>query len=215
MVKYITIFLLISSLLKIQGQELNGFGGKSQDPNEIYLTKGVLKASATISPGLMLHNGSRTVYLTGYLEYLIDKSFSLRGDVFQFISDINTTGTLVNPTFQNRLFFGAFHHFGKGNLRWQNGFQMGLTATEFQYDPWYNYYKWHFAPSLCLKSGLYFYIWKYFHFFAEINYVNSSLRGTSIGTVVMDEFIFSGGLGFQLPTKCKTTKFRGTVTPSF
>jgi hypothetical protein len=52
-----------------------------------------------------------------------------------------------------------------------------------------------------VKSGVSYYVWKYFHFFADLTYVNSTLRGTSFGSHKMDELILSAGLGFQINVK--------------
>ncbi|MFT5779725.1 MAG: hypothetical protein ACI837_002684, partial [Crocinitomicaceae bacterium] len=47
------------------------------------------------------------------------------------------------------------------------------------------------------------YVWKYFHFFANATYVRSKVSGVSFGPHQTDEFMFSAGLGFQIPTKRK------------
>jgi hypothetical protein len=56
------------------------------------------------------------------------------------------------------------------------------------------------APSFALKVGADYYVWDYFHFFANLTYVNSNIRGTQTGIHKMDELLFSAGLGFQINT---------------
>lgn len=200
-------------------QELPGYEpnwGRRDRPTEtpLYFTPGLLKVSATISPGRMLHNHANSIYLSGFLEYIIEDSYSLRGDVFQFIDGSFTTKSLIEPVFQNRLFFGAFKHFGKNNLKFFSGIQMGTTITTYN-QSWLSGNRTYVAPSFAVKSGLSYYVWNYFHFFADLTYVNSILRGTSFGSHKMDELIFSAGLGFQVPLKKKRSETNWIGTPSF
>lgn len=214
MVRIISLSLITLFILTGYSQELPGY-----DPNKktepTYVSKGLLKASATISPGKMIQNGSNTINLSGFLEYFVDNRFSLRGDVYQFIDDQNSPTTSINPSFQNRLFFGAYYNYGKGNIGWYNGFQMGLTTTNYLFNSMNGDYKWSFAPSTSFKTGISYYIWKYFHFFADVTYINSTLRGASFGSQRMDEIIFSGGLGFHIQTIKQSKKIRFIGTPSF
>ena len=57
------------------------------------------------------------------------------------------------------------------------------------------------CPSFALTAGTSFYVWKYFHFFANLSYVNSTAHGINGGSMRADELIFSAGLGFNLNTK--------------
>jgi hypothetical protein len=195
MVKYFWLFLFINPI-QFLSQEFQGL-----DPNknelQSYFIPGLIKASATIAPGRMLQNKANSINLSGFLEYVVDKNYSFRGDIFQFIDAGYSSKTLIEPTFQNRLFFGAFRHFGKNNLKFYTGLQMGTTITTYN-QSWFTGNRTHVAPSYALKSGVSYYVWKYFHFFADLTYVNSTLRGTSFGSHRMDELIFSAGLGFQV-----------------
>jgi hypothetical protein len=77
---------------------------------------------------------------------------------------------------------------------------MGTTITTYNEDNLIGN-KTYVAPSFALKTGVSYYVWKYFHFFADLTYLNSTLRGTSTGSQKMDEILFSAGLGFQLRVK--------------
>lgn len=195
MVKYFWLFLFFNPI-QFLSQE---FQGLDPNKNELrsYFIPGLIKASATIAPGRMLQNKANSINLSGFLEYVVDKNYSFRGDIFQFIDAGYSSKTLIEPTFQNRLFFGAFRHFGKNNLKFYTGLQMGTTITTYN-QSWFTGNRTHVAPSYALKSGFSYYVWKYFHFFADLTYVNSTLRGTSFGSHRMDELIFSAGLGFQV-----------------
>jgi hypothetical protein len=134
------------------------------------------------------------------LEYVTDANYSFRGDVYQFIDGSYSSKSLIEPIFQNRLVFGAFRHYGQNNLKFYSGLQMGTTITTYNQNNLTGN-KTYVAPSFALKTGVSYYVWKYFHFFADLTYLNSTLRGTSIGSQKMDEILFSAGLGFQLGVK--------------
>jgi len=193
-------------------QELGGLdpNKKNEEPN--YFRLGLLKVSATISPGVMLQNKANSIYISGFLEYALDSKHSLRADVFQFVDATYADGSLLEPNFMNRLYFGAFRHFGKKNLKFYTGAQAGMTFMQY-YHSFNQGKKFSVAPSFSLKAGTTFYVWKYFHFFAELTYINSTTRGLVFGSQKMDELIFSAGLGFQINTR---KQFKGPPTnPSF
>ena len=215
MVKFISCIFIIQLSL-VFSQELPGL-----DPNEKlnqtktnYFQPGLLKASATISPGRMFQNDANTINLSGFLEYVLDKNYSLRGDVIQFIDANFGANSMIRPEFQNRLFIGVFRHIGKGNFKWYNGIQAGTTITNYK-NNFTLESKTHVAPSFGLKTGAAYYVWNYFHFFADLTYLNSTLRGTNFGSKRMDELLFSAGLGFQIQTKKQVKKYRTIGTPSF
>jgi hypothetical protein len=164
---------------------------------EMYIRPGLLKASATIAPGKMLNRTVNTIYLSGFLEYHTEKNFSLRGDTYWYIDGVSQKPTDVMLANASRTYFGAFYHVNLKN--WDNyiGFQPGISFLRFgAISP-----KISVCPSFALHVGTTYYVWKYFHFFADIAYVNSIYRGTSNGSMKTDEIIFSAGLGFQLMTK--------------
>ena len=198
MVKIISILLLLQPFYFFSQE----FPGLNPNKSEItpYFKPNLIKASATISPGRMLQNKANSIHLSGFLEYVIDKKYSFRGDVFQFIDATYSTKSIIEPTFQNKLFFGIFRHFGTNNLKFYSGIQMGTSVITYN-QSFLTGNTTHVAPSFSLKTGASYYVWKYFHFFADFTYVNSTLRGTSIGPHKMDEFIFSAGLGFHLQVK--------------
>jgi hypothetical protein len=184
----------------IFSQELSGLDPNKKNDEPIYFKPGLLKASATISPGRMIQNEANSIYISGFLEYVLDRKYSLRGDVFQFVDARYSDETLLEPNFMNRLYFGAFRHFGKKNLKLYTGAQAGATFMQY-YHSFSLGRKFSVEPSFALKAGTTFYVWKYFHFFADLTYVNSTTRGLMFGSQKMDELIFSAGLGFQINTR--------------
>jgi len=177
---------------------MNTFYSQISDDDEIYFRKGLVRASATISPGRMLANKSNSIYISGFLEYLMVNNFTFRGDVFQYVDGKYTHNSIVEPKFMNRLCFGSAKYFGSGN--WQNYFaaQAGLTTVKYPFSSIEN--RWGFLPTVSFKLGTSFYVWKYFHFFADVTYFGSRLRGTATGNVGFNDLVFSGGLGFQINT---------------
>jgi hypothetical protein len=204
----ITLFIFPFSIFS---QELSGLDPNKKNDEPFYFKPGLLKASATISPGRMIQNEANSIYISGFLEYILDRKYSLRGDVFQFVDARYSDEMLLEPNFMNRLYFGAFRHFGKKNLNFYSGVQAGMTFMQY-YHSFSQGRKFSVEPSFALKSGTTFYVWDYFHFFADLTYVNSTTRGLIFGSQKMDELIISAGLGFQINTK---KLIRITVNPSF
>jgi hypothetical protein len=166
---------------------------------EKYVSQGLLKATATISPSFMLNRSEQNIYLNGYLEYYVDDHLSLRGETYLFIDGTNSNSDYSQFIHQAmRTYFGAFLHTEKRNWDKYLGLQPGLTLMRPNSSVNSDLKA---CPSFALHVGTTYYVWKYFHFFADIAYVNSIYRGTSIGSMKTDEIIFSAGLGFQLMTK--------------
>lgn len=183
MVRLITLIALMFSFM--------AFG------QEQYIRQGTLKASATIAPSMMLNRDANNIYLNGFIAYQLDEHFSLRGETFFYINNATST----NPIYAGAIhtYFGAFYHKGKRN--WDNylGFQPGVSVvkTAFKNNA--------VLPTFALKIGTAYYVWKYFHFFTDLTYTNSSIRGIALdyGSIKTDELIISAGLGFQINTKKK------------
>lgn len=182
--KFISAFILLVGL-NVNAQE------------ELYMRQGLIKSSATISPGKMLNRTVKTIYLSGFLEYHIEKNISLRGDTYWYIDGGGQKPTDITLSNASRTYFGAFYHWNVKN--WDNylGFQPGISLLRFSaISP-----KISVCPSFALTVGSTFFVWKYFHFFANLTYVNSKAHDLAIGSQRADELILSAGLGFQLNTK--------------
>ena len=169
----------------------------SQAQAEIYIRPGLLKASATIAPGKMLNRTVNTIYLSGFLDYHTDKNISLRGDTYWYIDGGGQKPTDVLLSNASRTYFGAFYHWNLKN--WDNyvGFQPGISLLRFGAIS----SKISVCPSFAATAGSTFYVWKYFHFFANLTYVKSKAYGLIGGSLRTDELIFSAGLGFNVNTK--------------
>jgi hypothetical protein len=164
---------------------------------ENYIQPGILKASATISPSKMLNRPVDNIYLSGFLEYHLDKKLSLRGDSYFFIDSKAEKATDEVLNGASRTFFGLFYHFNKSNWDKYLGVQPGLSLLRFSAIS----SGISFSPSFAVTAGTSYFVWDYFHFFANLTYVNSTVRQLQGGSRKADELILSAGLGFQLPTK--------------
>lgn len=183
MVRSISVTVLIFVCGQLFGQEK-------------YIRQGTIKASATIAPSLMLNRNVQNIYLNGFLAYQLDDHLSLRGESFYYVKGAASTTTDVVYNGAMSTYFGAFYHRGINN--WDNyiGFQPGVSVVQTLYKPGASV-----SPSFAVKIGTAYYVWKYFHFFADLTYTNTTVRGLSIGSLKSDELIISAGLGFQINTK--------------
>ena len=165
---------------------------------EQYIRQCTLKASATIAPSKMLNRDVQNIYLNGFIAYQLDEHFSLRGETFYYIKGAANAPTDLVYNGAMNTYFGAFYHRGINN--WDNyiGFQPGVSVVQTIYKSGASV-----IPSFAFKIGTAYYIWKYFHFFADLTYTNTTVRGISIGALRSDELIISAGLGFQINTKKK------------
>lgn len=169
---------------------------------EIYKGANTLEASATIAPSWMLNRGESNYYIMGYGEYHLSESLSLRSDNFFFV-DSDAEIAFFQSAF--RSYFGVFVHDQKGNWDRYFGLQPGLALLKK--DPYSDGIQTIapleplplcVAPSFSLSVGTSFYVWKYFNFFANLSYVNSTMGGLPGGPLRADELILSAGLSFQV-----------------
>ena len=184
MVRLVFITVLLFNVSSIYSQQ------------EQYIRPGTIKASSTISPSLMLNHDIQNIYLNGFISYQFDRKVSLRGESFLYIKNAASKPTDIGYSGGVHTYFGAFRHLTKGN--WDNylGFQPGVSIVQTIHNPGLSV-----CPSFALKAGSAFYVWKIFHFFAEVTYTNTSVRGITSGPYRADELILSAGLGFQINTK--------------
>ncbi|TNF49725.1 MAG: hypothetical protein EP305_02025 [Bacteroidetes bacterium] len=172
------------------------FGHYSIGQQEQYIRQGTLKASATIAPSKMLNRDVQNIYIHGFLAYQLEEKLSLRGESFFYIPGAESSSTVNMYSSALNTSFGAFYHETKNNWDSYLGFQPGLSIIQSPLKSGTS-----FNPTFSMKIGTAYYVWKYFHFFAELTYVNSTIRGFDQGSLRADELIFSAGLGFQINTK--------------
>lgn len=174
----------------------------AQEQEGPFVRKGLLKATATISPGTMLNRAVSNIYVPGELEYFLENKVSVRGDCYWYLN------SQQKPDFMKQnsmIFFGALYHFSKKKSDFFLGLQpAAILAQPNMRDSSGTFYPARIDPGVSLIAGYTFYVWDYCNFYLNARYVTSRYTGTSAGTLQLDEIMFSGGLGFQLHTRKKS-----------
>ncbi len=166
--------------------------------------RGLLKADLVYAQSFMLHYPIANVYLCGDLEYFTSDHLSIRGDCFWYLDSRQTTKVFN----QNALvLYGFFYNFPLGISNFHVGIQPGFSFTKpYDLHNADKSYAMSFQPALCLSAGYTLYFSKFCNFNFGVKYVASRYRGTPYASLNLDEFMVSGGLGFQLHTKKQGVK---------
>jgi hypothetical protein len=163
-----------------------------------YVQKGLIRATATLSPSIGVALGPNNVYLSGELEGFLNSKNSLRGDVFALVGTLEDSQVFHS---NHHLMVGPQWHTGSNRFDAFVGFQGGISATQYYNFNQAEFHDLGFAPCFSLNAGLAYYVFDYFHFFANARYLSTKYSATSLGGQRLDELIFSAGLGFHLKVK--------------
>ena len=170
----------------------------AQSPQN-FSKNGLLKSDLSYAQSYMLHYSNQNVYLCGVLEYFTSDKLSIRGDCFWYLDSRQTDKRFK----QNALvLFGVMYNFPFGKSNFYVGLQPGFSFTtpndlqnnEVRYTT-------SFLPALCISTGYTLFFSKFCSFNLGVKYLSSRYRGTPNASINLDEFLISGGLGFQLQTK--------------
>lgn len=178
--KITAIQLLIVCLL--------GFNAFSQ--RESYINPGLLSASSTLSPAIMLNRNEVNYYVSGFFEGKVTKHLSFRGDAYYMLGNAPTK--FLKNNF--RSYLSLQYGYSVGNFELHMGFAPGFAFMQSNVNTSNN----EFAPSIQINFGTRFYVWKYFHFFANFNYIHAQMHNLDRVNGMADEFVISAGLGFNL-----------------
>lgn len=159
---------------------------------ERYINPGLLSASSTLSPAVMLNRGETNYYIMGFLEGRVHKNFAFRGETYYMLGNANTKFLKNNW----RSFFGVQYGIPVGNFEAHAGFSPGFSIMKSNY----NTSNTEFVPSVQLNIGVRYYVWKYFHFFCNFSYIHSRMNNLDRINGMTDELVFSAGLGFNFQT---------------
>lgn len=165
--------------------------GISRAQQEIYIRPGLLTASTTLSPAVMLNRSEYNYYVTGFLEGRLDKHTSLRGETHYMLGNADDKFLKTNL----RSFLGVQYGFPIGNLDLHVGLAPGLSVMES-----YRSTGLEVVPALQLNAGLKYYVWKCFNFFANVSYIRSSMNNLPAMGGKSDELMLSAGLGLNVNT---------------
>ncbi len=173
---------------------LLGFTVNAQ--KDIYVRPGLISASATISPTMMLNRAESNYYVSGFLEGRLDDHLSFRGESHYFV-DGNNDFNYFKSNF--RTHFGIQYHLSKNNFDAHLGFLPGVALMEVNNDrDMFGNRTLRVVPSFGINLGVSYYVWKFFHFFGNVSYFNSSVRGLASPDAKSDEIMISAGLGYNV-----------------
>ncbi len=172
--------------------------------NPDIIRAGLLKGDLAFNQSFMLEHKSKNVYLSGFLEYYSSKNLSLRGDCMWYMDSRQK-----DPVFKQNyvVLFGAVLHKPIGRNDLFGGIQPGMSFTQ-PVTPALsdNTLPLRMMPVLDISIGYTLYFSKFCNFFLSANYLASRYRGADNGSLKLDEFMISGGLGFHINTIRKQKK---------
>ncbi|MEI6767199.1 MAG: hypothetical protein WCM76_16335 [Bacteroidota bacterium] len=163
-----------------------------------YTSAGLLKANLALMQSFMVQHPVKNVYLGGNLEYFTGSHLSMRGDCLWYLD------SRKNPAFKQNgvVLFGPLLHYPIKRSDFYAGLQPGFsfsTPLIIGSDVSENSsYPSRFLPALSVSGGYTFYFSRFCNFYLGVNYLVSRYRGAEGGSINLDEFIISAGLGFHL-----------------
>lgn len=151
---------------------------------------GLIQSTATIYPSAQLNTKGLNIYLGGYFNYHFDNKYSFRGDG-QVLMGTQTKPAYIDKNYQ--ILAGFNRYFPVKRFDPYVGIQAGLSMiqSEGRSEMVYN-------SVFVLRSGLDFLVYRFFYFFIDLQY---SHQVDPWHSRPLDQFMGSGGLGFQVPIK--------------
>jgi len=181
----VKLTIIAASLLSL------GLYGQNKD----YIGPGLLKSSLTISPSWMLNRPEINYYLSGFVEGYLERNISLRGETHYFVDGKREIPYLNR---NSATYFGVLYHINKNNTDAHIGFMPGISIIQINSSSVSNTQnRTHVNPSFSINIGATVYIWKFCHFFTNITYIHTTLRGEGELNGRADELMISAGLGFN------------------
>lgn len=177
--------------------------------NVPFITQGLLKGTATISPAFMLNQPIENIYINGELEYFTERRISFRGDAYLFLSSQQKPALLHQNSF---IVAGGLYHFPKNRFDYFIGFQPGVSLVQpnviYVHAGPGTLINWvdlpaptKVCPTISAITGITYYVGDYFNFFLNVRYTKARYFGYNSGVLNLDQLIISGGLGFNIRTK--------------
>lgn len=161
-----------------------------------------LKFNLGLAESSMSFFANRNLYYDGSLEYFVAEQLSFTGNCLLFIDSRDNHPILDKNIL---LLFGSAYHFVRKSHDFSIGIQPGFAyvrPTNHRIEN-EHVYPMRLMPVISISVGYTFYFAKYCNFFVNARYLFSSYRGSELGSVNLNEFLVSGGLGFQIFTKKK------------
>lgn len=184
----------------------------SQVEKKQFTSKGLLRATATISPGIMLkENNSSSISIHGNLEYYVADNISLRGDSYYYLQGDDMAGN--DPfEFNHSIFAGGSYHIKTKNafdpyisfspgvsITRSNAYEVGLNSSNLNVNVSANTRSaMSVNPLLSSGIGFNYFFQKWFHLFAETRYIHGKHLSDAPSPIFLSELRFSFGLGFNI-----------------
>lgn len=181
MVKYFLIVAVCFLHLKGNAQIVN------------YASTGLIRASATFAPAYQFRQQSLVYYINGNADYFFQDWVSLKTDLYFLNSQPNA---VVPFQYNNQILFGTALHYNYGHLDSYFSVQTGIAIVKLR-DQLSTVYVNTAEPIISTGLGLNFYAAKYFHIYAEANFVHGNYHGLPEGNQPLDEVRIKAGLGFN------------------
>ena len=160
---------------------------------EIYTTPGLVSVSATLSPAKMLNYNEFNYYFSAFGEYRFHSHFSVRGDFYYLLK--NDPDHFLNENIISSLGIQYLQSFKNFELN------MGIAPGFGIMNSYRNTAVNEFVPVIQVNFGVRYYIWKYFHFYANISYFHQQMQNLNRIHGIADELMLSAGLGFNIQTR--------------
>ena len=179
----------------------------SQQDTGRYIHKGLLRAQATICPGVLLKENATMIYIHGCLEYYVADNVSVRGDSYYDVMAGNTKKETGPLGYNHSTFAGVAYHFKtKNHFDPYFSFEPGISITKgndysgiiCDPGPCLSQGETSANPLLSTAVGFNLYFEKWFHLFGEAKYVSGKYLSDAYAPKSLNELRFSFGLGFNL-----------------
>lgn len=151
---------------------------------------GLIQTTGSIYPSVQLNTAGVNYYVGGHMMIHLDDHYSFRGDIYTLAGSKNKPSYINDHT---QIQAGFTRNFPFKRLDPFVGLQVGVSMIETNARLGSNYH-----ASFSLLEGVQFHVYKFFYFFAEIQYTHQQ---DPVYTRPLDQFMGTGGLGIQLPTK--------------
>jgi hypothetical protein len=187
-----------------------------QEVDGQYIDRGLFRMQGNLSFAKSLTSASTNMYLTGDLDYFIDRKISVRGAANYFIGSFGRQELFDQ---KHTGFAGFSYHIGtSGNIDPYVGLMPGFAFSRLTAEgagiteggPVAATLSWTFNPLLSAHVGVNYYASKYFNFFVHLQYVTGS-HFSNVPAVAMDELAVSFGLGYMLWARNGRVSFRKAV----
>ena len=168
-----------------------------------FINKGLFSTKGTLAVGFPSAYSGINSYVSGNLEYYLEKNVSFRGGLYLFLGTSGATDVFVN---NNTLFTGFYYHPKTNNhLDPYIGIEPGVTWSQLKapdaeiaiLNPKKSSYPHSASPIISGTIGINYYASNFTHLFIEGKYLTGT-HVSDISGVSLNEFRIAFGFGFNL-----------------